>query len=210
MGRFLLTLIIAVLAVHIVILLGAMGYGWATDRFEGDKLDQYIATWQGVDLVEKPEEVEADVIEETPTDAIARIAESEIKSETLRRNLSRQVEVLRNMKMTVDMAQRKLEGDMEDFQAQKTEFLETIDQYENRVREAGFQKALKSYSSLKPKLVKNDFMQMEDEQVVRYLSAMKPDTVKKILNNFKRPDEEAKRQRILQLMETHNSVASSM
>lgn len=210
MGKFLLSLIIAVIAVHIIILLGALGYGWATERFDDEKLEQYVATWQGVELVEKLEVTEQQETEETPTDAIARIAEMEIKSETLRRNLFRQLEVLQNMKMTVEMAREKLTKESGDLQAQKNEFFAAVEQYENRVFEAGFQKVLKNYSSLKPKLVKNDFMQMEEEQVVRYLMAMKSDTATKILNTFKTPEEEAKRQRILRLMETHNSVANSM
>jgi len=210
MGKFLLSLIIAVIAVHIIILLGALGYGWATERFDDEKLEQYVATWQGVELVEKLEVTEQQETEETPTDAIARIAEMEIKSETLRRNLFRQLEVLQNMKMTVEMAREKLTKESGDLQAQKNEFFAAVEQYENRVFEAGFQKVLKNYSSLKPKLVKNDFMQMEEEQVVRYLMAMKSDTATKILNTFKKPEEEAKRQRILRLMETHNSVANSM
>lgn len=210
MGKFLLSLIIAVIAVHIIILLGVLGYGWATERFDDEKLEQYVATWQGVELVEKLEVTEQQETEETPTDAIARIAEMEIKSETLRRNLFRQLEVLQNMKMTVEMAREKLTKESGDLQAQKNEFFAVVEQYENRVLEAGFQKVLKNYSSLKPKLVKNDFMQMEEEQVVRYLMAMKSDTATKILNTFKKPEEEAKRQRILRLMETHNSVANSM
>ena len=210
MGKSLLTLIVAVLAIHILLLLGAAGYGWATERFNSKKIDQYIATWQGVELIEKPETIEEEEVQETPTDAIARIVEMEIRNETLRRNLVRQLEVLRSMKTTVDMARQKLENRIEGLQVQEKEFLERIEGYESEVRKAGFQKALKSYSSLKPKLVKNDFMQMEDEQVVRYLSAMKPDTATKILNYFKTPEEEVKRQRILGLMETQNSVANSM
>ena len=210
MGKFLLLLIIAVIAVHIIVLLGALGYGWATERFDDEKLEQYVATWQGVELVEKPEVTEQQETEETPTDAIASIVEMEIKSETLRRNLFRQLEVLQNMKMTVEMAREKLTKESGDLQAQKNEFFAAVEQYENRVLEAGFQKVLKNYSLLKPKLVKNDFMQLEEEQVVRYLTAMKSDTATKILNTFKTPEEEAKRQRILRLMETHNSIANSM
>ena len=62
---------------------------------------------------------------------------------------------------------------------------------------------------MKPKLAKNDFMTMDDLEVVNYLVEMKPDIVKKILDQFKAPVEEQKRQSVLKLLLERQSVTVS-
>ena len=55
---------------------------------------------------------------------------------------------------------------------------------------------------MKPKLVKEDFMQMSDTEMVRYISEMKSDVATKVLEQFKTPEEQLKRQGVMKLLET--------
>jgi len=199
--RFVLTIVTAVLVLHSLVFLGLIGFGLATGRFDAEKREQYLATWRGEKLVPPSEEAEQVVEEESPQQASARIAEAQTQREILNRELQRQLGLLRDMKITVEMAQQKLNKDLQELKAQQEAFAAKVAEQQRRAQEEGFRKALKNYSQMKPKYVVADFMKMDDTEVVRYVAAMKPDVATRILNQFRSPEEQAKRLRIMQLLE---------
>lgn len=209
MGKAIIKSLGLIFMIHILGLLGMLVYGWATGRFESNRMEQYLATWKGEELVAKPVEEVIEAEEESPTEASKRIAEKEVKDEIVVRDMQRQKELLRNMQFTVALAQKKLEQDIAAYHEESKTFYADLNEHEAKVQGEGFQKALKSYSTMKPKLVKNDFMQMEDLEVVGYLSEMKTDVVTKILNQFKAPEEEEKRQRVLKLLHEREKMTVS-
>ena len=208
MGKAMIKALGAVLVIHIIGLLGLLVYGLATGRFEAEKVDQYLATWRGEKLVAPPEEEVVEEQQESPTQASKRIVEKEINNEIRARDMQRQFELLSNMRFTVELAQKKLEKAIEAYRQESKTFYADLDEHKAKVQAEGFQKALKSYSTIKPKLAKNDFMQMDDLEVVRYLTEMKAEVVTKILNQFKAPEEEAKRQRVLKLLHERKNTNS--
>jgi flagellar motility protein MotE (MotC chaperone) len=186
---------------------GLLVYGFATGRLGQEQRTQYLATWRGEKLVPPPEEVEVREEQETPQQASMRIASAEVEREILSREMHRYEELLRNRQDTIDTAKAKLEKDLKQLEKDKQVFTAKVDQQEALAKDEGFQKALKSYILMKPKYAKQDFMEMEETEVVRYLAAMKADTATKILNQFKTPQEQEKRRQLLKLLEDHKVIS---
>lgn len=208
MGKAIAKALGAVFVIHVIGLLGLLTYGLATHRFEGEKVKQYLATWHGQKLVAPPEEEVEEEEEESPALASKRIAEKEVNEEINARDMQGQVELIKNMQFSIGLAQKKLEKDIQAYQKESETFYAEQTKHEERIQSEGFQKTLKNYSTMKTKLVKNDFMKMEDSEMVEFLSAMKADVATKILNQFKSTEEEKKRQRVLRLMHEDKMTVS--
>ena len=208
MGKLLLRVALILILTHFFTLAGLLGYGLFTGRFDGDQIEQYLATWRGEKLV-APVPVE-EVVEEKegPNEASARIASQEIDDEIYSREQQRQTELLRNLKFTVEAARVKLQKDIVDFQKEKAAFVAQKLADAEKARNEGFLTELKIYEKMNPKYVKNDFMQMDEADAVRFISAMKSDVAKKILEKFRTPEEERRRQRLMKLLEQGGEVAA--
>ncbi len=201
MGKFMLKLLVGLMAFNFLVVAGLFGYGVATGHFTPELRKQYLATWKGEKLVTKPK-VEKKVVEkQTPRQAGAKIAAIEVQREIVNRNLQRQMELFRDMQFTIDAARAKMDKDKAELQKEKAKFAEELARQKKQAEDVGFQKALKSYVDMNPKLVKDDFMAMNEDEVVRFLSAMKPDTISSILGKFKTPEEQAKRRSLVEKLQ---------
>ena len=187
-------------------LVGILGYGAATGRLDRDKMEQYLATWRGEKLVPPPIEEIVEVEDESPQEASARILSDQIEREVLNREMQLYAQLLRDKEVSIAATQAKLEKDLKKLQAKNSEFNDRVIQHNKMAQEEGFQKALKSYSLMNPKLVKEDFMKMDDADVIRYLAEMKPDNATAILEKFKTPDEQIKRCRMMKLLELYGKI----
>jgi flagellar motility protein MotE (MotC chaperone) len=188
-------------------LLGIVGYGLSTGRFDAEMRTQYLATWRGEKLVPPPPEEKIVEEKETPQQASARIVEAQIRREILTREIQREMELALYMQQTVAKAKLKLDKDIKQLQTDKLAFDNQMTQYNEKVRSEGFQKSLQAYSKMKPKSAKSDFMQMNDDEVVQYLSNMKPDVVTQILDQFRTPEELDKRLKLMRLLEKHQVIS---
>jgi flagellar motility protein MotE (MotC chaperone) len=210
MGKLVLIFGLILVAVHVLAIGGFLGYGLATGRMDEEKLAQYIATWKGEKLVPYVEPAEVAKGEpETPQAAKARISSVQEEREFFSRALQRQIQVLNNMKVSISAAQAKLDKDLSQLQVKRQEFDNMLAQQNAEAKEKGFIMALKSYSAMNPKLVKDDFMAMDEKEAVRYLATMKPGTVTEILSKFKTSDEQAKRRRLVELLEEYGQLKLS-
>lgn len=207
MGKLIVTLLLTLLLANSLALLGILGYGLGTGRFNADMRAQYLATWRGEKLVPPPPEEEIVEEKETPQQAGARIAEAQIQREILTREIQRDMELARYMQQTVAMAKVKLDKDIKQLQTDKMAFDDQLTQYNEKVQSEGFQKSLQAYSKIKPESAKTDFMQMSDDETVRYLSNMKPDVVTQILDRFRTPEEMDKRVKLMRLLEKHQVIS---
>lgn len=196
-----LTVLIAALLIHSLALLGLLGYGLATGRFDGEKTGQYLATWRGETLVPPSAEKIVEEAGESPQEAAGRIAEAERDREILTLEIKRQQERVRNMMAALDAARANFDKELKELRTAKERFNERLAQQNDAAREEGFLKQLGFYSNMKPKLVRDDFMKMSDDEVARLLAAMSPDIAKKILNTFKTEQEQDKRLRVIALIE---------
>ena len=195
------TIIIIVLLAHILALLGLVGYGAVTGRFDSEKMQQYLATWKGEKLVPYVEDEVVEEVKESPQAASAKIEKAQVEHEFLNWELQRKLQLSRNMQVTVTAAQNKLKKELEELQVDQQSFIVEREKQKKAAQDEGFRKTLKNFSAMKPKYVKNDFMKMDEKDVVRFLSAMKTDTATDILNQFKTDEEQEKRIRFLKLLQ---------
>ena len=207
MGKLFVTMLLTLLLANSLALIGILGYGLGTGRFNAEMRAQYLATWRGEKLA--PPSPEEEVVEEkeTPQQASARIAEAQIQREILTREIQRDMELARYMQQTVVKAKLKLDKDIKQLQTDKLAFDDQMTQYNEKVQSEGFKKSLQAYSKMKPKSAKSDFMQMNDDEVVRYLSNMKPDVVTQILDQFRTPVELDKRLKLMRLLEKYQVIS---
>ena len=192
--------------IHLIGLVGLSVYGLATGRFAPEKREQYLATWKGEKLVPYVEEVVEEVAEESPRDASARIMEQQLNQEIVSRELQLQLDLLKNMKETLDEAQNKLQKDKTQFVSKKDDFDDKVKENQAKAKDEGFKKALATYSTMNPKYVKDDFMVMDEKEVVRYLTAMKPGVRTEVLSKFRAPEEQIKRVKLMEMLKENGIV----
>jgi hypothetical protein len=206
MGRTILTILAIAVILHCLALVGLLGYGAATGRFDQEKRQQYLATWRGEKLVPPPAEVEIEQEEESPQDAGAKILAAQLETEVLSLDIQQYIQQLRNQKNTVVAAQAKFQDDIKEFQDAQEKFTKFVAEHNKKAQEEGFRKALKNYESMKADLVKDDFMSLDEDTVVRYLAAMKPYNATKILEKFSAPTEQATRVRLIEKLKQHGVI----
>lgn len=207
--KLLLTILLTVLIANALAIVGLLSYSAATGRLDSDARRQYLATWRGEKLVPPPPETQQEAEAETPQQAADRIAAATIHREVLTREIQRDIELARAMKTTITEARDKLSRDVEELEQARLAFATRLENYNAQVASEGFDKALKSYTAMKPKLAKDDLMAMDDERAVRFLAAMKPDAVTAILEKCTTPDEQAKRLRLLQMLEESRRLSAN-
>ncbi len=191
---------------HLLAVVGVISYGLVSGRFDAEKRQQYLATWQGEKLVPYQEEVVEEAVEESPRDATARIHQTQLSQEVVNRELQRQLELLRDMKITLDEAHTKLEKDRSQLDQLQEEFTSKLQEQQEKASEEGFQKAMQTYSQMNPKYVKDDFMQMDEKEVVRFLSAMKPGIRTEVLSKFREPQEQQKRVQLIKMLKENGII----
>ena len=209
MGKMILSVLLVVLALHCLALLGFLGYGLATDRFDDEKRVQYLATWQGEKLVPPPPIEVVEVKEESPQEASSRIQAAQQEREILTREMRMFAQLLRNKEVALQDAQARLEKDLKVLRSELEQFDARVGQHKKMAQEESFRKALKNYSSMKPKYTKDDFMKMDEKDVVRYLSEMKSATATAILEQFKTPQEQDKRLKLMKMLEQYGVIDPS-
>ena len=79
-----------------------------------------------------------------------------------------------------------------------------VNEVEPRFMEAD---TLTLYNSMQAKQVKTIFATLDDDTVVRFLSAMQPRTAAKIVKEFKSPEETARIQRVMERMRQNPAAA---
>ena len=112
----------------------------------------------------------------------------------------REVEALHDL---VRHAEQKLTTERDAFETRRAA-LEAREQEATRLAaDKGFQDALQLYGTMRPKQVKDVFVTLPEDVVVRYLRAMEPRAASKVLKEFKAP---AELERLKTLMERVRSA----
>jgi len=192
---------VAVALAHFLALIGILGFAMTTGRLDDEKAQQYLATWRGEKLVPPPPVVEVVEQKESPQQAENRIAETEKKREKISREVQLYLELLESMQGTVQTARDTLEKDRKKLRQQQKLFAAKLKEHNEKISNESFRKTLAKYSAIKASSVKDDFMHMEQDDVVRYLTAMKPDVATAILQKFRTPEEQTRRRDLIKKME---------
>jgi hypothetical protein len=130
--------------------------------------------------------------------------------ESMSAQLDRQRREVMDLRRQVDFAQVQLAKDRATLD-QRHQELNTRDQQQTAAAtDKGFQESLAVYDAMKAKQVKDIFVSLEEETVVRYLQAMDPRRVSSILKEFKTPEELSKAQSLLEQMRKNGVTPDAM
>lgn len=145
------------------------------------KLDELLAKYTGFSSTEKLEQVQQTFD--------AQMAQMERRRQELTR-----------LQQQIDLAKQQLAEDRAAL-AREEEALRTRQEEAVRLEsDQGFQDSLALYRSMPAKQVKQIFLGLDDETIIRYLQAMPQRTAAKIIKEFKAPDEISRIQRIMEQM----------
>lgn len=205
--RMLYNLIALIAITNFLIISGLLGYLVSSGRLNAESLSKIVAILRGEDL--RPETTTAPVQTTQPT--TQRVKPAMLENIDIEYALlEREKRVIQDRMLRLKDAELKLLKDREAFLAEKDKFYKEMELIKKAREDEGFQKALSLYSNMPPKLVKEDFMKLDIDVVVRYLMNMPKMTASKILREFKSPEEQKRRQEILERIRAkENSVLTA-
>jgi DNA-binding transcriptional MerR regulator len=114
--------------------------------------------------------------------------------------LDRRDRELQDRARLVELAQKQLASEREAFAAERKQFDTDRTQAQDAVVDQGFEDSLNLYKSMPARQVKQVFVGLDDETVIKYLRAMEPRAAGRIVKEFKTPAEIDQIQRILESM----------
>jgi hypothetical protein len=114
--------------------------------------------------------------------------------------LDRRYRELLDLQRQIELAKQHLAADRANLAAGEQKLRDEQQLQEKLASDKGFQDSLSLYQTMPAKQVKQVFMSLDDETVVRYLQAMAPRTASKIVKEFRTPEETARVQRVLERM----------
>ncbi len=202
--KALFNLIALVAIANLLIISGLVGYLIFSGKLNADSADKIAAILRGEQLI--PASQAATQPTTAPSTQIATTQQAKPFSldmlEVQQAMLERERRLIEDRYSRVKDAEFKLLKDREAFLQQKKEFYKQVELFQKASKDEGFEKALALYSKMPPKLVKEDFMKLDIDVVVAYLMNMSKMTAAKILKEFKTPEEQKRRQEILEKIRT--------
>jgi len=190
-----------IIAINLLAVTSFLGYSIMIGKFDAAHRSQYLATFKGEKLVLYVETDEINKSEAEQAQAKDRIEEFELQGKKISRDVQELIQILRQREFSLKLAKAAFKDERKRLEIEKKKFKNKITVESEMAKEKGFQVALQRYSIMKAAIVKDDFMTMDDDQVVRYISAMPADTAKGILERFRSPEEKLKRQRVMKVLQ---------
>jgi len=114
--------------------------------------------------------------------------------------LDRAQRSLQDLQRQVLAGQKQLAEDRAAFEAERRKFAEQRRQANKQSVDGGFQSSLAMYESLPPKTVKNIFMGLEDDVVIRYLQGMESRNAARVMKEFKSAPETERLKKLMERM----------
>lgn len=212
--------ILLVLAVNFLAVAGGVGYLFGTGKIDKDKLGEIKKlvfppatqpTTQPVVAQRDPattqpllklDELLNKTTGKTAAEQVAFINDMvAATSATLERQRSEVVALQRQ----VSLAQEQLEKDRAALESRQKQLDEKENLRKKLDSDEGFKQSLEVYNAMDTKQVKEIFASLDEETVVRYLQAMEPRRVSRIVKEFTTPAELVKAQSLLEKMRRNDA-----
>jgi hypothetical protein len=201
----LIMVIALALALNFLAVVGGVGYLWRSGHLDRDRITaikallyppatQPSATGPATqptlsldDLVRKAAGRPAeDQVEFLQRSFDARVAELDLRQ---RQVIDQQHEV--------DLSRQRLADEKAQIEKAKADLNAAQQAAAQEASDQGFQDSLQLYVAMPPAKVKDIFMTLDEDVVVKYLEAMDPSKAGKVVKEFKTPDEMSRIQKIL-------------
>jgi len=202
-------LIAIVAIVHLLMLIGLVGFLAGTGKLNAESLDRIAAVLRGEEPVPavgqeqhpvSPTATSAPASQPTTigTPATLTLEEQQAKLAVL----ERQERLVKDLFVRLQDAQLKLIKERRDLQRQQETFRKQVQQQRQAAMDESFAKALALYGKLSPKQAKDNFMQLDVDSAVRYLSQMPERKAANILKQFKSTEEQVRLRQIMERLST--------
>lgn len=145
------------------------------------KLEELLARYTGFSSAEKIEQVQHTFD--------AQMAQMERRQQELTR-----------LQEQIDLAKQQLARDRDALADEEAALQQRQEEAVRLENDKGFQDSLALYRSMSSRQVKQVFIGLDDETIIRYLQAMPERTGARIIKEFKAPDEISRIQRIMEQM----------
>jgi len=112
--------------------------------------------------------------------------------------LEQKQQTLEQKQRQLELVQSKLTEDRAAFESQRKAFEDQQAAAQKSASDEGFQKSVELYTTMQPKQVKAVFAGLDDDIVKQYIAVMDPLALKKILAEFKTPEETTRIEKIME------------
>ncbi|MCG3180669.1 MAG: hypothetical protein BIFFINMI_03032 [Phycisphaerae bacterium] len=202
MMRKLWEIVAIIAAAHLLaagVLAGAL---FATGKLSGNKLKLIRDVMLDRPLQAAAAKTETPAVQpDNLTTAGQRIADEREQTQVTQLQIEQQMRELKDFKVQLDQAKGALDLRISQFEADRKKWQEQREAERVLLAGAGFKKSLEMYESLDADQAKDLFMNMDDAEVVRYLTHMDPRKAAKAAKAFQTPAEQAKLRKVLDYME---------
>ncbi len=130
--------------------------------------------------------------------------------ESMSAQLDRQRREVIDLRRQVDFAQAQIAKDRAELETREMTLTQRDEQQTAAAKDKGFQETLAVYDAMKAKQVKDIFLSLEEDTVVRYLQAMDPRRASSIIKEFKTPVELSRAQSLLEKMRKNGVTQDAM
>ena len=137
-----------------------------------------------------------------PAEQVAVVREA---YESLAVQLDRQRREMVDMKRQVDLAQSQVMADRASIEKREKVLADRLVAQKKLDDDVGFKKSMALYDEMKPADLKGVLVTMDDATVVRYLQAMDPSRVSRIVKELTSPEELSRRDKWLDRMRSNNA-----
>ena len=222
MIKKLLVVAMAVLALNFLAVAGGLGFLWQSQKLDKDKLAKIReivfapasqpATQPAADELTEATTQPSMKLEELLATKVGLSTSEQVQSlqsafDEQMAVLERKSRELEDQKAQVEAARKKQLQDRMVIATAAADFKQKQDEAARLANDKGFADTLTLYNSMAPKQVKTIFASLDDDTVVRFLSAMQPRTAAKIVKEFKSPEEATRIQRVMERMRQYPAVA---
>lgn len=205
--------IVIVLAINFLALAGGAGYLFKMGKLDREKV---MAIKEMLFPATPPEGATTQPSADATTQPVDRLAELLAKKtgmttgeqvDFLRQTfdaqtvqLDRRRRELDDLQRQIELAKQQVSRDRAAVSADRAKLDAEMKEAKRLESDQGFQDTLALYQAMPAKQVKTIFMSLDDPTMTRYLQAMGPSGSKKILKEFKSPEEVARVQTIMERM----------
>lgn len=209
-----------VLAINFLAVAGGVGYLFGTGKLDEDKLKDIAkivfpdppppttkpATDTRDPATTQPllrfDELLQHQTGKTAAEQVAFLRET---FDSMSATLDRQRREVIDLKRQADFAQEQVAKDRADLIAREKAVADRQSRQRTQELDEGFQNTLEVYNGMDTVQIKDLFMKADEETVVRYLQAMEPRRVSRIVKEFTTPEELSKAQSLLDRMRINDA-----
>ncbi len=205
--KTLFSLISIVAIANLLVIGGLVGVLVFSGRLNSESAKTIAAVLRGEKLVSATAVGTTTAPATQPATRPAPMTEEEAKIQQIL--VEQQIKAIEHRYNRLKDAELKLIQDREALKQKESGFTKQVKVQEEAAEDKGFSKALALYSKMPASAVKDDFMKLDPEIVVRYLMNMPERTSTKILKTFTTPAEQARRQDITERIRTQQALKAS-